>query len=256
MLELPSQERMNDLLLELMLGVNALAFKVLGNKVLEGPFKGMQVPERAPWNDGNASTKLLGSYEFELHGVVETALARDPRSIVNMGAAEGYYAIGLARRAENATICAVEVNEYSRELCEEYAVRNGVDDRIFTERSIVWKGADLCVVDIEGAELELFDGKGEHFAQTDMIIECHDFMQPGTSEKLVREFLGTHDVEVIEPRLPPFGSYPILEKFPTALTVLIVAEKRPMPTRWIACWSKEKGHSNGEYRSFRRAEDA
>jgi hypothetical protein len=40
--------------------------------------------------------KLLGCYEAELHGVIACALNTTYDTIIDIGCAEGYYAVGLA----------------------------------------------------------------------------------------------------------------------------------------------------------------
>src|SRR4051812_42950342 len=63
--------------------------------VLNGPFKDMRFVCL-----GTSSGELpmvLGSFEAELHDHLERFLARAPRVVVNIGCAEGYYAVGIAR---------------------------------------------------------------------------------------------------------------------------------------------------------------
>ena len=66
--------------------------------VQSGPFAGMVLPDRACWGDGDLLPKLLGCYEAELHAIIEEILAATPDLVINIGATEGYYAIGMARR--------------------------------------------------------------------------------------------------------------------------------------------------------------
>ena len=66
-----------------------------GLTVSGGPFAGLAYPDRAPIS---LVPKLLGIYERELHGAIEAAIRAQPGLIVNVGAADGYYAVGLARR--------------------------------------------------------------------------------------------------------------------------------------------------------------
>src|SRR5215207_138666 len=66
-----------------------------GLSVRRGPFAGMRYPREAV----AATTvvpKLLGSFELELHPVLDEVLDRGCSTILNIGSAEGYYAVGLA----------------------------------------------------------------------------------------------------------------------------------------------------------------
>ena len=96
-----------------------------GGRVRQGPFAGLRYINRAV---GSAFIpKLLGIYERELNGCVEQACAAQFPLIVDVGAAEGYYAIGLARRNPKARVIAFEMEEHGREALREMAGLNGVE---------------------------------------------------------------------------------------------------------------------------------
>jgi hypothetical protein len=65
--------------------------------VMDGPFRGMILASETAGAAGDITSKLLGTYEADLHGVLEKAVGRAPRLVINVGCGEGYYAIGLAR---------------------------------------------------------------------------------------------------------------------------------------------------------------
>lgn len=44
----------------------------------------------------NSVPKLLGSYECELHEIIESALRSNHHRVIDVGSAEGYYAVGFA----------------------------------------------------------------------------------------------------------------------------------------------------------------
>ena len=68
-----------------------------GSTVQNGPFKGMRLALRSSWGEGDISPMLLGVYEQELHGVLTEFSGEKYGAIVNIGAADGYYAVGTAR---------------------------------------------------------------------------------------------------------------------------------------------------------------
>ncbi len=68
-----------------------------GFTIFSGPFAGMAYVARAV---GSAVVpKLVGSYEQELHGVLADIAQTPYMVVVDVGCAEGYYAVGLAARA-------------------------------------------------------------------------------------------------------------------------------------------------------------
>src|SRR5688572_25413976 len=68
--------------------------------VLSGPYRGMKYfgPPRIPIVDENPTTKLIGSFEAELHPWIEALTARDFPTVIFLGSGEGYHAVGMARR--------------------------------------------------------------------------------------------------------------------------------------------------------------
>jgi len=96
-----------------------------GRGVAAGPFTGLRYIKGAV---GSAYIpKLLGIYERELNGCVEKACALNFPLIVDVGAAEGYYAVGLARRNPKARVIAFEMEEKGRAKLAEMAQLNGID---------------------------------------------------------------------------------------------------------------------------------
>src|SRR5574343_1646176 len=111
--------------------INAKVSDITGDRVATGLFSGMKIPLSSPWEDGNLGTKLVGSYEHELHRAFDAVLRREPQTIINAGCAEGFYAVGLARLAPKASVVAYDINATSLALCKRMAIENGVGDRVF-----------------------------------------------------------------------------------------------------------------------------
>ena len=77
--------------------VRKLIQKHSSGHVISGPFAGMQYVNTSV---GSAlEPKILGTYELELHDVFERLLDKDFAAIVNVGAGEGYLAVGQGRPA-------------------------------------------------------------------------------------------------------------------------------------------------------------
>jgi hypothetical protein len=65
-----------------------------------------------------------------LHPALASFISRKPHQIVNIGCAEGYYAVGLAWRLPNAKVDAFRSDPRAREFCAELARLNGVEARV------------------------------------------------------------------------------------------------------------------------------
>ena len=99
--------------------------------VRHGVFKGMRYPEAR--SSGSALyPKLLGSYERELEPILETICQRPYGQVVDVGCAEGYYAVGLAMRMPSARVYAYDTNAEAIRLCRQLAQANNVENRVIT----------------------------------------------------------------------------------------------------------------------------
>jgi len=174
-----------------------------GLVVQNGPFTGMDfLPESA---EGCHVPKLLGCYEQPLHGLIEQAISEDYSTVLNIGCAEGYYAVGLARRIQNTRIIARDRAESAQLACRKLAEKNSASHRIEIGGEVrtenlgeLFQGKTLLICDIEGAELELLNlSLAPSLQSTDIIVEAHDCYRPGLSEELLRRFDATHHVTVI-----------------------------------------------------------
>ena len=153
------------------------------------------------------SAKLLGSYESELHGVLGGFLKYDFDRIINIGCAEGYYAVGLARAKPEARVIAYDTNISQRRRTSWLAAANGVLDRIILvgacdesllARDLQGARSILIVCDVEGAELDfLKPGVFPPNCRAWLVVECHKVNQKWTSEELTTRFELSHRIEQI-----------------------------------------------------------
>jgi hypothetical protein len=184
-----------------------------GLTVSGGPFAGLVYPNREPLT---LVPKLLGIYERELHPAIDGAIAAQPGVIINVGAADGYYAVGLKRRCPDATVIAYEADEQQRELCRRVAAANDVQiDLRGAAGPGDLAGAALVVMDCEGCERALLEPP----LDATVIVELHDFLDPGL-DAVTQRFAGTHDLEIV-----PTGPQPPHRE-------LALSEYRPGPMRW------------------------
>jgi hypothetical protein len=190
----------------------------LGVRVLNGPFAGLTYP--ALTSAGSALfPKILGSYEQELHPLVESLIARGYSTIVNIGAAEGYYAVGLAIRVPQATVYAFEADPSSAGQLAALAAANAVADRVITRglctaadlTALPLTGRPLIISDCEGAEVTLLDPRAvPALTMCDILLEFHPLRAADPYALFRERFAATHEIEIIDvqPRNP--GAYPAL----------------------------------------------
>lgn len=212
--------------------------KAHGPTILSGPFAGMSFVRQVA--EGCCVPKLLGCYEQELHPYVEQAISRNYAQIVNIGVAEGYYAVGLARRMPSARVFAFDIDPNAQQTCSWVARANGVSERV--QVGGLFRGEDferytnastLVVCDIEGAERELLDPRAyPALARMDVIVELHDCLLPGLSSEIPARFSATHDVTLVKQAGRGAPLPPLFDELSHLDRLLAVWEWRTGPTPW------------------------
>ncbi len=217
------------------------------NVVLHGPFAGMRYPNlEARWSA--LFPKLLGSYERELHPWLEVASTRGYGSVVDIGCAEGYYAVGLALHWPAVSVHAFDIDPRARELCAAMARANGVDSRVHVAarcdadglRRLELPSPSLIISDCEGFELDLFtEDLIVDLTQHDVLIELHDYFDVEISRTLKRRFSRTHDVESVfsvdDIQKVHTYDYPELDQWDLHTRRALLTELRPYVMEWIFC---------------------
>lgn len=210
-----------------------------GRVVVSGPFKGMAYVVKA--SEGTRSARLLGAYEASLHPVIETIIARSPDLVMDIGSAEGYYAVGLALRLPQARVLARDASPRAQELCAALALANGVAGRVEIGGILAHADFALCqtaravvICDIEGAEDALLDPvAAPGLRQADILVECHPMVAPGVVERLRQRFAATHKVTEIGRKLDETGLPGWMEELSDLDRLIALWEWRAGPTPWL-----------------------
>jgi hypothetical protein len=174
-----------------------------GTVVTQGPLAGLDfLPQSA---EGCHMAKLLGCYEQPLQPFIESAIAAAYPTILNIGCAEGYYAVGMARRMPQTQVLAFDLNPNAQQVCAVLAAKNGVSDRV--QVGALFQVSDfatfhgqrvLVLCDIEGAEQDLLNPQAAPaLAGMDLIVESHECLLPGITQALVDRFQATHDITLV-----------------------------------------------------------
>ena len=215
-----------------------------GVKVYSGPFKGMEYLNYA--TEGCLVPRLLGCYEDELHADLQRFADNGVDTLIDIGCAEGYYAVGLARFMPNLQVHAFDTDHKARTACADLAARNDVADRVhiageftgdmfeqFADRNT------LVFIDAEGFEDDIM--RPELFpalARLNIIMETHPMYRPGVVERMRERFSATHDI-IVHNQRPKTLELPQWIQDLTHLDQLIaVWEFRSGPTPWFVMTPK------------------
>ena len=223
--------------------ITAEIYSWSGGKVQSGPFRGMRILQASSWGDGDLCPKILGTYESELHTCLSLWTKTPPDVVVNVGCAEGYYAVGLARLFDGAIVKAFDISPAARDICRRNAALNRVQERIVLDGLCTPEMLDgalngfarpAVVCDCEGGELELLDpGRAPGLSRCNILVECHDFVNRSISETLAARFKDTHVIDVIPegPRDP--NRFAPLRRMNSLNRWVALCEFRPESMNWL-----------------------
>lgn len=215
-----------------------------GDKVYSGPFKGMTYLTTA--TEGALIARLLGVYENELHPHLERIAAEKPAVVVDVGCAEGYYAVGLARMIPDVEVRAHDINPAARESCAAMAAKNDVADRVIIggefrpEDFQAFAGRrTLVLVDTEGAERDILDmARAPALKDMWIIVETHDGFAPDTLKTLTERFSATHEIVQVDTQAKAFDMPWWMKTLGHLDQLLAVWEWRLFPTPWLVMTPK------------------
>lgn len=225
-----------------------------GRCVSKGPFAGTQLLLSGP-SERLLPCYMLGTWELEIQSAIEQLAQRDYGTVINIGAADGYYATGFARRMPKAQVLAFEAVSELHDIIRRTAAANGVADRVhiggYCDSAALRaalaraKPPILLVVDIEGYETQLLDPSAvPELRSVDLLIETHDAAVPGCTELLIDRFRSSHMVERFTARPRELRDFPpdflrLLPKLFPSAAVELMNERRMGTQQWLCCQARQ-----------------
>lgn len=217
-----------------------LLFERTQGVIYKGPFKGMKILPKWSWGDGDSAGKLLGLYECELFDAIEDMIKSNPDTVLNIGSAEGYYGIGMGMRTD-ALVLLVDVSQQAIDIARENAQVNNVNKIHFSTDSSINNFRNYVrtaqrpaiIMDCEGFEEQFLDlEQFPELAKTSILVESHDCIRSGLTDKLVDRFKNTHHIQLI----PQGAKNPYLDithDLSDYDKSILICESRPSTMVWI-----------------------
>jgi hypothetical protein len=216
--------------------------------VQDGLFKGLKYPGVRSYGS-TILPKLAGTYELVIQEQLQKLLdEKNYTTIIDIGCAEGYYAVGMALMQPEARVIAYDIAILAQALCAEMAELNGVRDRIEIAgeckkeslKSINPNNERILVIcDCEGGEYELIKPENFISGETDFIIELHDdSVDKIKNRELAESFGATHDVFMIKEKAKDPNQFASLEKLSSWEKAQAIDESRPFFMEWMALTTK------------------
>jgi len=219
--------------------------KDLNSTVKYGPFKGFRFCDESGWGDADRASQLLGLYEQEVLSSL-MALPKKYRVFINLGAADGYYALGFLKAGLFEKSYCYEISEKGQKNIIETAAINSVSDRV-TVRGIANRGFyeeisdgdiedSVLFVDIEGGEFDILDRRlFEKFKHSVIFLEIHDWLFDDGAEKiklLQNEALRHFSITELTTGSRDLSKFEELKQMSDTDRWLICSEGRPCLMRW------------------------
>ena len=217
-----------------------------GSQVKYGPFRGLKLSKATWWGKTDRAGMLLGLYEQEVLSALANVPVRYRRSFIELGAADGYYAVGvLVNDLFERSYC-FEISERGQKAITANAALNGVSSRVqihgiaemnfHTALPESATGDSVLLIDIEGAEFDILTAKTfERFTNSVIIIELHDHFfadAPQRLERLRSICANVFRIDELTTTARDLSVFPELKQFSDTDRWLICSEGRRAMPHW------------------------
>jgi hypothetical protein len=177
-------------------------------------------------SEGCYVPKLLGIYESELHEYINQIVLNKPDIFINVGSAEGYYAVGLKKLLPDTDVFAFDTDINAQEKCKELSIMNEVS---INNKKVSF----MC--DIEGDESNLITEETiDMYSEIEVCIELH-FNNNGKHnvELIPKMFQRSHKTELVMQKGKSFIVPEFIANLSHLDILLSAWEFRSYPTPWL-----------------------
>jgi len=228
------------------LRISKEVFEMKKGVVGYGPLKGLKLMDDAWWGAPDKASMLLGIYEQELLETLCSKPLTERSFFIDIGAADGYYGIGLVMAGLYKKSFCFEISDKGRQTILENARLNRVSEKVevfgAADNTLVNQLPQGCMddavilVDIEGGEFDVLDEEFLRASQNAYIlIEIHNWIED-FEEKYFNLLLAASryfEIDTIEPAVRDLTQFSELDEFTDDNRYLICSEGRPNVMRFL-----------------------
>ena len=225
--------------------VHDILVKEHGRVVANGPFANMKMNSQT-WGGFDINAKILGTYESHVIDELIAISQTNSGPFIDIGAADGFFAIGAVISGIADETYAFEVNELSRCSIAINASDNNLSERIHireiantqTISDVLKKGRKAKIlIDIEGGEYELLDYDFlDEISKCDVIVELHpSLIESGfkKQEELITRLENYFHIEFFKKSSLRATAFPELANLSDDKRLLALSENRAFEMWWI-----------------------
>lgn len=212
--------------------------------VSAGPFKGLNYSGITTFCS-TIYPKLVGSYEHELHEIIENIISKKYQRVIDIGSAEGYYAVGIpyAMNDDSVEIVAIEISEVAISNLKKLIANNSLKNKFeitskFNCKKYIDDKKTLVIMDCEGAELEYLKNlDNDCILKWDFLIEVHVQIRKNIIKEIndifqkrnlikIKSIDDYHKIEDL--------SYMLPDNFDDNAKLLLLSENRRTGMYWLS----------------------
>jgi len=217
-----------------------------GYQVAYGTFKGMKLSKNIYWAKDDLITHILGVYEEHILKKLIEFSKKGNYPFIDIGAADGYFAIGMAFSETFKKIYAFEIEEGGRNSLNKNIENNFCKDKVVidieanfeTLQEIINKNKSAVIlIDIEGSEFDLLDDKLLKLLSNCYIVcELHPALSVNGLEKqnmLINNAKAFFDVSIIQRESYCPNKFSELNEFTDEERLIAFGEGRENNMNWL-----------------------
>ncbi|MDA8535758.1 hypothetical protein N9L23_00125 [Alphaproteobacteria bacterium] len=219
-------------------------FSLCGGVIRYGLFEGMRLNCNTWWGMADLGSQCLGLYEKQILDLISHAGPFD--TFLDIGAADGYYAIGMLHsQMAKRSICfeisekgqaSIKKNWTLNKRIGKLKIHGEANEASLSEIVPKINGKSLVLIDIEGAEFSLLTPKIITMLKNcEVIIEIHNWVEDFLSKyKTLLTDLNQHfEINVIKNAVQNTESIPLLRSYTDDNRLLVASERRPCLMRFL-----------------------
>lgn len=223
-----------------------IIYKKYKNQIAYGPFKGMVLPAKNSWSKFDTTLQILASYEEHILEKILYFSKKGNYVFIDIGAADGFYAVGFAYINYFKKIFAFDINPDARKIIRENSIINSCHHKIeiYSEANlesitniINLHGNAVILIDIEGDEYELLTSKLLSLLKKCYIIcELHPFFtKDGVSKqkKIIKDSKKYFHTSCIKRNIYRPNDFIELDDLSDEERLITFGEKRQKNMEWL-----------------------
>ena len=229
-----------------------------GGQVQYGLFKGMELGGEVWWSKYDLSTKILGVYEEHVLARIGEFYSASSAPFIDIGAADGYFAVGVAKSLPAAKVFAFEISDRGRSVLQNNAQLNECSSAIAVGDEATYEAlaniismhqSALVLIDIEGDEYQLLDSEMlSLLSSSTVIVELHPRKVADgwhLQQKLMQDAAKFFETEILVRETYNPNMFEELSEFSDEDRLLAFSEGRKAVGLWLIL--TPKAHSAKDY---------